>query len=190
MENLDYFTNLLQANLLYYNSIPNQWKLIQSAIKYNILILNLDNNLSLFSYSINKCSKKNNRLYIKDISTNKISNLIKIYSFNTPPMILSIRRCFDNLLIQQATLGKELTNNLDKRFVMEKIETYLTTGSKYFFPKKSLNAKSKSTGLIDSSLVRLRTQRSKCIGKLITGYVTIRLLQIDKQKSNNDCKKT
>ncbi|KAK8837707.1 hypothetical protein M9Y10_036247 [Tritrichomonas musculus] len=178
-KHLDYLTNLLPPNLLYYNSIPNQWKLIQSAIKYNLLILDLDNNLGLYSYSINKCTKKINGFFIKDISTNKISNLIKLYSFNTPIIVLSIRRSFDNLLIQQTTLEKKLINNVDKRFVMEELETYLTTGSKYFFPKKSLNANPETTGLIDSPIVRLRTQRSKCIGKLITGHVPIILREID-----------
>ncbi|KAK8886408.1 hypothetical protein M9Y10_041871 [Tritrichomonas musculus] len=178
-KHLDYLTNLLPPNLLYYNSIPNQWKLIQSAIKYNLLILDLDNNLGLYSYSINKCTKKINGFFIKDISTNKISNLIKLYSFNTPIIVLSIRRSFNNLLIQQTTLEKKLTNNVDKRFVMEELETYLTTGSKYFFPKKSLNANPETTGLIDSPIVRLRTQRSKCIGKLITGHVPIILREID-----------
>ncbi|KAK8891711.1 hypothetical protein M9Y10_028931 [Tritrichomonas musculus] len=62
---------------------------------------------------------------------------------------------------------------------MEELETYLTTGSKYFFPKKSLYANPESTGLIDSPIVHLRTQRSKCIGKLITGHVPILLCEID-----------
>ena len=157
-KHLDYLTNLLPSNLLYYNSIPKQWKLIQSAIKYNMLILNLDNNLGLFYYSINKCTQKiNGSIFIKDISTNKISNLIKLYSFNIPIIVLSIRRSFDNLLIQQTTLEKKLTNNVDKRFVMEELETYLATGSKYFFLKKILRANPESIGLIDSLIVRLRT---------------------------------
>lgn len=140
-------------------------KLIQSVIMYNLIILHLDNNHDLFSYSINKCTKKINGFYIKDISANKISNLLKLYWFNVPIVVLSIKRSFNNILIQQHILEKELIKAVDKPYILEELITYLTTGIKYFFPKKNLAVQPNFVGYVDSVIALLRTLNSKCIGK-------------------------
>ena len=176
---LDYLITLLPPHLLYYNSIQQQWRLIQSVIHYNLLLLDLDNNLAMFSYSINKCTNKVNGFYVKDISTNKISNIIKLYSFIVPIVVLSLRRRFNELEIQQTTLEKELTNTVDKRFVLDNLVTYITTGSKYFFPRKSIDMDPASVGPVDSPIVRLQTQKTKCVARLLTEQVPIVLKQID-----------
>ena len=122
----------------------------------------------MFSYSINKYTNKVNGFYVKNISTNKISNVIKLYSFNVPIVVLSLRRSFNELELQQTTLEKELINTVDKRFVQDNLVTYITTGAKYFFPRKSIYVDSASVGLGDSPIVRLLTQKTKCVTRLLT----------------------
>ena len=62
---------------------------------------------------------------------------------------------------------------------MDKLVTYLRTATKYFFPKKNLVVQPSSVELVDSAIVRLRTQNTKCIGKLITGHIPIVFNNVD-----------
>lgn len=181
-EHLNYLSNLLPKDLLYYNSIASQWQIYQTAIKYNLCIVDLDNNIAFLCYSVNSITGKANGFYIKNLSTNKLSNIIKLYSFNVPIVVLSYKRNIDNLLLQHRTFEKELINGTNK-FAIDNLITYLTNGSKYFTPKiykENFNLP-EHVGLVDSPIIRLRYPIKKNTYQITTRNIPIVLKQIDFQ---------
>ena len=185
-EHFDYLVSLLPPRLIFYNSISKQWMLLLGAIKYNLCIVDVDNSLAMFSYSINKLTNKISGFYIKNTTTNKLSNILKLYSFNCPIVLLSFKRTIeegkDKLLIKQRTYKKELINTVNKSFVLNELITYLSNGNTYFTPCIAKdNSKAEDVGLIDCPICRLRFQTKKNISQLTTYNVPIVFKPIDKQ---------
>lgn len=184
-KHLDYFVYILPPNLIFYNSISKQWSLLLNAIKYNLCVVDLDYNLALFSYSINKLTNNINGFYIKNVNTNKLSNILKLYSFNYPIILVSFKRTIeegnDNLLIKQRIYTKELINTINKSFVLNELITYISNGNTYFTPfiTKDTTIKAEDVGLLDCPICRLRLQPKKNINQFTTYNIPIVFKPID-----------
>lgn len=56
--NLIYLTKLLRPELIYNYPSNKKWKSLINKLELNILLIDFDNRISLFSYLINKVSEK------------------------------------------------------------------------------------------------------------------------------------
>lgn len=127
-EYFDYLVSLLPPKFVYYDSISKQWILLLAAIKYNLCVVDVDNSLVLFSYSINKLTNKIGSFFVKNTTINMLSNILKLYSFNCPIVLLSVKRTIeegtDKLITKQRTYKMELINTINKSFVLEELIVY------------------------------------------------------------------
>ena len=110
-QHMDYLQQLLPPELIYYQPISKQWQIYNSVITSNLCIVDLDNKLALLVYAIDREINKINGEYYKDITDNKLSNILKLYTYNTPIYLVKFKRDGNNLLIFTDIFIKQLESN-------------------------------------------------------------------------------
>ena len=153
-EQMDYLENLVSGErnpeVIYYNSIENQFNNLCDNILYNICLLDIDSKMAFVSLYHNSLTGKTNGFYIKDATSTKLSNALRYYTSKKPIIVVLIQQDKNNgiVSIQQDTYIKINTSGED-------ITTYLTTGSEFLHGigiKDNITAKQpKEVGLIPNS---------------------------------------
>jgi hypothetical protein len=69
-------------------------------VSSNICIVDTVKQLAFISLYLNKETGKTNGFYVKNTTSNKISNILKLYTFNTPIIVILLKRDGDNINIQ------------------------------------------------------------------------------------------
>ena len=172
---LNYLTELLPPELIYYNSINNQWKAVLNKLKYNLLIIDTDNEIALFSYFINEITGKVNGFYLYNITENYINNILKLFSYNLPLLVVTCKRNGEELIIRKHCYEKVLVPNITKRFVLSELVTYLTNGNKRFAPIYKLEDYN-TNNLEDTSITKFRVINTKNISTIKTDNIPIKLI--------------
>ena len=172
---LNYLTELLPPELIYYNPINYQWKSARNKLEYNILVVDLDNEIALFSYFINDVTGKVNGFYLYNITDNYINNILKLFSFNLPLLVVICKRNGEELIITERCYEKVLVPNITKRFELDELVTYLTNGNKRFAPIYKLDALN-TTNLEDTSIAKFRVINSKNISTIKTESISIKFI--------------
>lgn len=136
-------------NVIYYNSIQNQFNNLCNNILYNVCILDVDNNLAFVSLYQNSLTGKTNGFYVKEANSIKLSNALRYYTHNKPIILILLHVDKNNgiVSIQQDTYIKVNPNG-------EELVTYLTKGSDYLhgIAVKDITTKQpKDVGLIPNS---------------------------------------
>jgi hypothetical protein len=142
-ERMDFLTECIPTDLLYYIPIATQWQLLLDNVSSNIVIVGIEQKCALITFFLNKETGKTNGFYVKSVTNNKLSNILKLYTFNIPIIVVLLKRDGDNINIQQDTYTKMLENaklpglqKHDTRVDTARIPdmfTYTTTGQKNIF---------------------------------------------------------
>ena len=172
---LNYLTELLPQELIYHNPINNQWKSVLNKLEYNLLVVDLDNKIALFSYFVNDITGKVNGFYMYNITDNYVNNVLKLFSFNLPILIVTCKRDGEELIIRERCYEKVLVPNITKRFELDELVTYLTNGNKRFAPIYKLDLVS-APNLEDNSITKFRVINTKNISTLKTDNVPIKFI--------------
>ncbi|KAK8838418.1 hypothetical protein M9Y10_033047 [Tritrichomonas musculus] len=172
---LNYLTELLPPDLIYYNPINKQWRSILNKLEYNLLVVDLNNKIALFSYFINNVTSKVNGFYLYNITDNYINNVLKLFSFNIPVLVVICERDNEELTIRAHCYDKVLVPNITKRFVLDELVTYLVNGSKRFTPLYKLDGLN-TNNLQDSSIAKFRVISSKNISTIKTENIPIKFI--------------
>lgn len=106
---------------------------------YNLLVVDLDNEIALFSYFVNGITGKVNGFYLYNITDNYINNDLKLFSYNLPLMVVTCMRDEEELVVRERCYEKVLVPNNTKRVVLDEQVTYLTYESKRFAPAYKLD---------------------------------------------------
>ena len=101
--NMEYLENLMPPNLIYFNSIENQFNLLCKNILYNVCIVDLELDLAFVALYHNKLTGKVNGFYIEKINATKLSNALRWYCSNKPitVVLMQIDPHNDEVNIQQ-----------------------------------------------------------------------------------------
>ena len=153
-ENIYYLSNLIPKELIFYNPIATQWKLLINKLKYNLMVVDEDKKIALFSYYFNKITSKVSGFYIHDTNNNNLEKILKIFSFNLPLCVLRFKREDENIIITQNCFEKILQPNNNDLF--KELTTWLVSSSQKFAPRFSIDTDPNSVGLIDNAIVRFR----------------------------------
>jgi hypothetical protein len=128
-QEIHYLANLIPPDLLFYNPIATQWNHLLNNVHYNLCLIDIRKKLAFLTLYLNKEAGKTNGFYVKDINSNKLSNILKLYTFNTPIVVVLLERANDdNIRIQQETYIKLLDTTGKQNY--KELSTYITKGSK------------------------------------------------------------
>ena len=121
LTHMNYLKELLPSELIYHNSINNQFNLVCNNIVHNICIYNSQFNTALISLFQNSLTGKSNGFFLKNVTTTNLSNALRYYTSNKPIIVLLTKIGFGNneISIQQDSylrIGQEL-------------KTYISNGS-------------------------------------------------------------
>ena len=110
---MNYLKELLPSELIYHNSINNQFNLVCNNIVHNICIYNSKFNTALITLFQNSLTGKSNGFFLKNVNTTNLSNALRYYTSNKPIIVLLTKIDFENneLSIQQDSylrIGQEL----------------------------------------------------------------------------------
>ena len=97
---LNYLTELL-PELIFYISINSQWKSVLNKLEYNLLVVDLDNEIALFSYFVKAVTGKVNGIYLYNITNNYVNNILKLFSFNLLLLVVTYKRDNEKLIIRE-----------------------------------------------------------------------------------------
>lgn len=144
-KNMEYLEKLMPDNLIYYNSIENQFNLLCSNILYNICIVDLELDLAFVSLYQNKLTGKVNGFFIEKINATKLSNALRWYCSNKPitVILMQIDKCNDEVNIQQDSYLRINTTG-------EPLYTYIHKGSEKL---KAIQSKENINKPIDVGLL-------------------------------------
>ncbi|KAK8896228.1 hypothetical protein M9Y10_014123 [Tritrichomonas musculus] len=124
---------------------------------------------------INDVTGKVNGFYLYNITDNYINNILKLFSFNLPLLVVICKRNGEELIITERCYEKVLVPNITKRFELDELVTYLTNGNKRFAPIYKLDALN-TTNLEDTSIVKFRVINSKNISTIKTENISIKFI--------------
>ena len=93
---MNYLKELLPNELIYHNSINNQFNLVCDNIVHNICIYNSKFNTALISLFQNSLTGKANGFFLKNVNTTNLSNALRYYTSNKPIIILLTKIDFEN----------------------------------------------------------------------------------------------
>ena len=108
-----YLKKLLPSELIYHNSINNQFNLVCNNIVHKICIYNSKYNTALISLFQNSLTGKSNGFFLKNVNATNLSNALRYYTSNKPIILLLTKFDFENIeiSIQQDSylrIGQEL----------------------------------------------------------------------------------
>ena len=144
--NFNFLESIIPENQIYYNPISAQWRLLLDKVGCNILLWDTTNNCAFLGYYYNKLTSKVNGCFISNPTTNSISNVIKLYTFNTPIAFITLNYNYENLCVNlnSRMFTKHLLPTSNKKLLQE-LTTYLTTGA------QNLKAAIKQDDFVDPS---------------------------------------
>jgi hypothetical protein len=131
--------------------------------------------LAFLTLYLNKEIGKTNGFFVKDITSNKLSNILKLYTFNIPIVVVLLERDNDSIRIQQDTYVKLLDTTIAKQQYTE-LSTFIARGSKYFNIHIANNETKQpnNIGLEDNTKCKLRLHTNKeHISKKLTTNINI-----------------
>ena len=110
---MNYLKDILPNELIYHNSISNQFNLVCNNIVHNICIYNTNYNTALISLFHNSLTGKANGFFLKNVNVTNLSNALRYYTSNKPIILLLTKFDFENneISIQQDSylrIGQEL----------------------------------------------------------------------------------
>jgi hypothetical protein len=152
---MDYLEQLIPQHLLFYNPISVQYELLLERVQSNTCIIDTDKKIALFSLYLNRETGKTNGFYVKESCSNKISNILKYYTFDLPISVILLKRDGENIRLQQDTYIRRL--EVGKKRDPERLVTYVSAGTIYF-KQRPLHVGEKQPhemGLLDNVKVRL-----------------------------------
>ena len=94
---------LLPSELIYHNSINNQFNLVCNKIVHNICIYNSKFDTAITSLIQKSLTGKSNGFFLKNVDTTNLSNTLRYYTSNKPIILLLTKIDFENneIFIQQ-----------------------------------------------------------------------------------------
>ena len=109
----NYLKELLPSEIIYHNSINNQFNLVYNNIVHNICIYNSKFNTALISLFQISLTGKSNGFFLKNVNKTNLSNALRYYTSNKPIIVLLTKNDFENneISIQQDSylrIGQEL----------------------------------------------------------------------------------
>ena len=115
LTHMNYLKELIPSELVYHNSINNQFNLVCNNIIHNNCIYNPQFNTALISLFQNSLTGKSNGFFLKNVNTTNLSNALRYYTSNKPIIVLLTKIDFENneISIQQDSylrIGQELKN--------------------------------------------------------------------------------
>ena len=121
LDNMNYLKKLLPSEIIYHNSINNQFNLVCNNIIHNICIYNSKFNTALISLFQNSLTGKANGFFLKNVTITNLSNALKYYTSNKPIIVLLTKIDFENneISIQQDSYLR----------IGQKLKTYISNGS-------------------------------------------------------------
>ena len=113
LDHMNYLKELLPSELIYHNSINNQFNLVCNNIVHNICIYDPQFTIALISLFQNSLTVKSNGFFFKNVNTTNLSNALRYYTSNKPIIVLLTKIDFENneISIQQDSylrIGQEL----------------------------------------------------------------------------------
>ena len=151
---MNYLKELLPSELIYHNSINNQFNLVCNNIIHNICIYNPQFNTALITLFQNSLTGKSNGFFLKNVNITNLSNALKYYTSNKPNIVLLTKIEFENneISIQQDSylrIGQELKTYISNRNTCkcvtfkdntpEIVGIYLNNTFNFILPKKSIS---------------------------------------------------
>ena len=151
---MNYLKELLPSELIYHNSINNQFNLVCNSIVHNICINNSQFNTALISLFHNSLTGKSNGFFLKNVNTSNLSNALRYYTSNKPIILLLTKIDFENneISIQQDSylrIGQELKTYISngntckcvifKDNTPESVGIYPNTTFNFILPNKSIS---------------------------------------------------
>ena len=154
---MNYLKELLPSELIYHNSINNQFNLVYNNILYNNCIYNSKFNtarISLFQISL---TGKSNGFFLKNANTTNLSNALRYYTSNKPTIIILTKIDFEinEISIQQDSylrIGQELKTYISngnsckcvifKDYIPEIVGIYPNSTVQFILPKISISLSS------------------------------------------------
>jgi hypothetical protein len=175
-EQMDFLEGLIPPDLLHYNPISNQYALLLERVHSNICVVDTDKSVALFSLYFNKETGKTNGFYMKEATSNKISNILKYYTFDVPIVVLLLKRNGETVQIQQDTYLRQM--EVGRKTDALELITYIPKGETHFRQHTLAEGEVQppERGLLDNPKVRLRIQTTKQdLNKLRTHNINISL---------------
>jgi hypothetical protein len=170
-KHMEYLSECIPPNLLYYNPISTQWNLLLEHVSYNLCLVDIEKKLAFVCLYLNKETGKTNGFYVRDCSNNMLSNILKLYTINVPlvVLLLNIDRSSSSssstnfIEIQKDVYVKDIATDRQYRHNYPELITFTTNGSKYFYrcTAKEQDKQPQEMGLIDSDKCKLRIQTHK-----------------------------
>ena len=157
LDQMNYLKELLPSELIYHNSINNQFNLVCNNIIHNICIYNSKSNIALISLFQNSLTGKSNGFFLKNVNTTNLSNALRYYTSNKPIIVLLTKIDFENneISIQQDSylrIGQELKTYISngntckcvtfKDNIPENVGIYPNNTFNFILPKKSISLSS------------------------------------------------
>ena len=157
LNHMNYLKELLPSELIYHNSINNQFNLVCNNIVHNICIYISQFNTALKSLFQNSLTGKSDGFFLKNVTTTNLSNALRYYTSNKPIIVLITRIDFENneISIQQDSylrIGQELRTYISngntckcvtfKDNTPENVGIYPNNTFNFILPKKSISLSS------------------------------------------------
>ena len=118
---MNYLKELLPSELIYHNSINNQFNLVCNIIVHNICIYISKFNTALISLFQNSLTGKSNGFFLRNVSTTNLSTALRYYTSNKLIFVLLTKIDFENneISIQQDSYLK----------IGQELKTYISNGN-------------------------------------------------------------
>ena len=121
LDNMNYLKKLLPPELIYHNSINNQFNLVCNNIIHNICIYNSKFNTALISLFQNSLTGKANGFFLKNVTTTNLSNALRYYTSNKPIVVLLTKIDFEN---NEVSIQQDSYLRIDQN-----LKTYISNGN-------------------------------------------------------------
>ena len=156
---MNYLKELLPSELIYHNSINNQFNIVCNNIVHYICIYNSKFNTALISLFQNSLTGKSNGFFLRNVSTTNLSNALRHYTFKKPNIVLLTKIDFENneISIQQDSylrIGQELKTYISngntckcvtlKDNIPENVGIYPNNTFNFILPNKSITLSTKN----------------------------------------------
>ena len=135
-KHMDWLIQLMPTDCLYKAPIPSQWTIYASNITSNLCVIDTDAKKAFLSYCVNRLTGKINGHYIEGSKnfSNKISNILKQFTYRVPIYVVLYRKIGDQLAFQYNIYTKRLllASHRKDNDKLQQLPTYLTCSCETF----------------------------------------------------------
>ena len=191
---MNYLKELLPNELIYHNSISDQFNLVCNNIGHNICIYNTNYNTALISLFHTSLTGKANGFFLKNVNVTNLSNALRYYTSNKPIILLLTNFDFENneISIQQDSylrIGQELRTYISngnscncaifKDNIPENVGIYPNNTFNFILPNKAISLSSNKNNIkfkkleIDINFINYPKASLRNIKKLNKEHYTI-----------------